>query len=98
MKNKNNKGGGPRKTAIVFLAHDGISQPNVWKLWHEMCTYKEDLYFFVHCPENLKPEDPLFNWIPHKLNTTGWCQTSIVYEHLRALKMAIYSISTIPNS
>ena len=98
MKLKKYKGGSPHKIAIVFLAHDGISQPNVWRLWHEMCTYKEHLYYFVHCPEDLRPTDPLFNWIPAPIGPTGWCQTSIVYEHLRALKMSMYGISQTSHS
>ena len=98
MKNKKNKGGSPRKVAIVFLAHEGITQPNVWKLWHDMCTYKDYLYYFVHCPEHYRPADPLFNWIPIPFGETKWCQSSIVYEHLRALKMSIHAISQVPHS
>jgi hypothetical protein len=98
MKLKKSNGGSPHKVAIVFLAHDGILQPNVWKLWHEMCSYRDHLYYFVHCPEHLRPTDPLFNYIPAPIGPTGWCQTSIVYEHLRALKMSMYAISRTQHS
>jgi len=81
-----------RHVVLVFLAHDGITQPKVWELWHNMCSFRDNLKFFVHCPIDKVPESTLFNRLDLSFGNTAWCQPSLVFEHLRAIKKTMQTL------
>lgn len=92
------KGGDPKSRAIIiFLAHDGVNQPDIWEHWLSFANKedKERIHIYVHAPEdkhkwfekkysiNNIPQGPTLSF-----GKTGWCSPGIVYEHLCALKKA----------
>lgn len=81
-----------RNVVLVFLAHDGITQPKVWELWHSMCSYKDRLHLYIHCPNEHNPASALFKKVALPFGTTAWCQASLPFEHLRAIKFAMSNL------
>jgi len=75
-----------RIVAILFLAHQGVSQSGVWKVWKNKMDEFFDIRYHVVCPEN-----PLYGASfcrTHRLTLMGptaWGSFSIVYETIRAL-------------
>lgn len=67
-----------REVAILFLAHNGINNPDLWDRWRrENASVKVKFYVFVN------PDVPLpSSWNKYRLDTvmeTAWCDRSIVY-------------------
>ena len=75
------------RACIVFLAHDGIHQPRAWLLWRSLSG--ETIDFVVHSPRGVPVPDG-FEPSDVDFGPTAWCESSLVYEHLKALKIALY--------
>lgn len=70
---------------VLFIAHEGITQPDVWKLWKTMMPLY-DVRFHVVCPNDPKYGTDLC--MEHQLSVMGktsWGSFSIVYETIKAL-------------
>lgn len=90
----------PTDVVIVFLAYDGVWQPNVWKLWLEKAAklpQYSKVHLMVHAPEKTKKEGSFekaydINRFPEgdpiRFERTGWCEMSIVIETLKAFQKA----------
>ena len=71
---------------ILFLAHDGVQNTDVWEYWKSFSNESE-LTFCVHAPENPKYGADFCN--KYRVNAewkpSAWCEPSIVYETIKAL-------------
>jgi len=47
---------GAKKITILFLAHNGVTQPELWQRWRDLAPFV-DVEFLVHCPANLNAEE-----------------------------------------
>lgn len=82
------------KVIILFLAYSGVTQPEWWEEWKNLCEFKDKIIFKVHAPK-----DPEFgkefcnkNSIGFYDSNTGWCQPSLVRVYLYCLKVIINSL------
>lgn len=85
---------------IIFLAYDGVWQPNIWKLWLKKSAHlpqASHMHLAVHAPEELKKNKRFekkydINRFSEgdsiQFEKTGWCKMSIVIETLKAFQKA----------
>lgn len=79
-----------RQVAILFLAHNGIMQPDVWREWREWRDELQDgqdkILFYGILPEDEN------DWIRVKgvdIKNTGWCTPSLVYAEQQGLRQIL---------
>jgi len=83
-----------RLVIILFLAHDGVSQPDVWESWrsYSLQSTSDNILFYVHSPisspEYCKEFCDKYR-LPISFGETRWCQVSLVFEFLRALESIV---------
>ena len=87
----------PFKVVILFLAHNGVTQPEWWNKWKNYYEHPEDIIFKVHSPKDPKfgTEFCNMNSIGFYDSNTAWCQPSLVTVYLECLKAVILDY---PNS
>jgi hypothetical protein len=88
----------PTDAVIIFLAYDGVWQPNIWKLWLRKAAHLPEashMHLAVHAPEEMKKNKRFekkydINRFPEgdsiQFEKTGWCKMSIVIETLKAFQ------------
>ena len=69
-----------------------MTQPRVWDLWQKKApSLRRHIHFCVHAPQETLRADPFS--ARHSLHIdfgpTAWCHASLVYEHVRALRVAL---------
>ena len=68
--------------AILFLAHNGVTQPELWEDWKAEVSPKK-IQFFVHANEGVELKDPFvckYNIPPkYRIYKTKWCDSSLVW-------------------
>jgi hypothetical protein len=78
-----------QRFVILFLAHEGVQNTDVWEYWKSFSDESE-LTFCVHAPENPKYGADFCN--KYRVNAewkpSAWCEPSIVYETIKALNAA----------
>lgn len=77
---------------FVFLAHDGVTQPSVWNLWSSLDEQLiPHIHFCVHTPSRIHESSSFENrhGLKIEFGPTEWCNATLVYEHVKALRAAI---------
>ena len=78
---------------MVFLAHDGVTQPKVWNLWKDIDSeFSSRIHFCVHVPLEVR-KSSIFDsehGLDIEFGPTAWCNASLVHEHVRALQSSMF--------
>jgi hypothetical protein len=70
---------------ILFLAYEGVNQPEFWETWKNKSSYPENITFVVHSPEDPKTGKDFcekYNIGFYNPNT-NWCGSSLIYVFLQ---------------
>lgn len=96
---------------IVMLAHNGVFQPDAWRMWYENASkeVQQNITLMVHSPSTYQRSSGSkhrfekeysinrFNDSPKiKFETTKWCDISIVYETYKAFQKAYFTMKDKP--
>jgi len=76
---------------ILMLAYNGVTQPDFWKEWRENSSYKKQVVFQVHSPENptYGKEFCNDNSIGFYNEDTDWCDANLVFVFIQCLEKII---------
>jgi hypothetical protein len=79
------------KVIILFLAHEGVTQPDWWNKWRAFTVFKDRIHFVVHAPKDAKYGKDFcdINSIGFFDSNTKWAHPSIVRVYLECLEVII---------
>ena len=69
---------------ILFIAHDGVTQPKWWSYWRDISKFSDRIVFKVHAPRNPKYGQQFCkkNTIGFYDKTSSWCSPNLVMIYL----------------
>jgi len=71
---------------IVFLAHEGVTQPGVWRAWQRAMADHFEIRYHIICPDKPHYGKSFCNTFRlTRMGPTAWGSFSVVYETIRAL-------------
>jgi len=79
------------KVIILFIAHEGVTQPSLWNYWKEKSENNSRIVFKVHAPSVPKYGKTFCeeNSIGFYDTNSGWCEPSLILVYLQIIKAII---------